>query len=437
MSDLRPFQIILLGVFLACAVGGLILFSVFRGFGSDPNPYGQRVEIWGTLDGRVFSILIQDLASADNNFSVVSYLEKNPATFRTELVNAIAEGRGPDAIVLSDSLLVAERAKLYPIPYDTLSKRTLRDAYVDGVEIFSLSDGTYGFPIAVDPLVMYWNRDSFSSAGLAAPPTTWEQLTAMTVPALTLIEKSPSYEIVKSALAFGEYANITHAKAILLMLSLQAGSDLIREEATGYAVRLNQSSAGVPRPPADSALDFYTQFANPARPTYTWNRSLPQDRNAFLAEDVALYFAPGSEYEGLVAGNPNLNFDAAQVPQGSGVAVRKSYGQFYALSLLRSSGNFAGTYRALAALSAPASARQLAEGLGLAPVHRDTIASGHPDPFRQTMYTLALIARGFLDPDPAASDAIMKTMIEDVTSGRMRAGEAANDAEGRFKQLIR
>lgn len=435
--NLRPFQIILLGVFLALALGGLMLFAIFRGFGSEPNPYGTSVEIWGTLDSAGFRSALTTLTDADENFRVVSYVRKNPETFRDELVNAIAERRGPDAIVLSDDLLISERAKILPIPYTTMSERMVRDTYVDGAEIFSLSDGTYGFPFGVDPLVMYWNRDLFGSNGLAAPPSTWEVLTAVTVPSLVRIVTSPSYTIEQAALAFGEYSNVSHARSILLTLLMQAGSALITEAEYSYDVRLNQSSAQGTRAPAEAALDFYTQFANPARPMYTWNRSLPTDRNAFLAEDLALYFAPGSEYASLQAGNPNLNFDAAQVPQGSGVTIKKSHGRFYSLAMLRSSDNVQGTYAALAQLSAAQSAQTIVEGVGIAPVHREILVRGNADPFRQTMYSMALIARGFLDPNPAASGDIIKTMVEDITSGRARANQAVGDAEGRFNQLLR
>ncbi len=436
MSDLRPFQIILLGIFLAFAIGGIILFALYRGFGSEPNPYGTNVEIWGTLSQSAFSSVIQQLSDADQNFQVVNYIQKHPENFQNELVNAVAEGRGPDAIVLSSSMLISERAKLYPIPYETLGARTIRDTYVDGAEIFSLSDGTYGFPFAVDPLVMYWNRDLFATAGLAVPPATWEALTAITVPALVHISQTPIFAVTQAALAFGEYANVTHAADIIVMLAIQAGSDLITESTRGYASSFNRSSLSAGAPPAEVALDFYTQFSNPSGPMYTWNRSLPQDRNAFLAEDLALYFAPGSEYAYLAQANPNLNFDAAPVPQGSSATVRKNYGEFYALAPLRSSDNFAGTYRALQMLGMQQYAQQLAEQLGLAPVHRAVLAAGHSNPFRQTMYTSALITRGFLSPSPAGSEQVIRTMIEDVTSGRSRASEAATDAESRFNQLL-
>lgn len=436
-STLRPFQIILIGIFAALAVGGLILFAVYRGFGGESNPYGEAVEIWGILDGQAVSAVISEIHADDDDFQVVSYMEKDPRTFRTELANAIAEGRGPNAVIIPHDLLVSERGKLYPIPYDTLPLRDIKDTYVDGTEIFALKNGMYGFPLAVDPLVLYWNRSIFSSAGLATPPATWEQLVSQTVPAIAKVNQSQAYAVDRAAIAFGEYTNVQNAPEVMLMLLMQAGSRLVVEgEAGRYEALLNQSIGEIERPPLDAALDFYTQFANPARPIYTWNRSLPRDREAFLAERLAVYFGFASEHAALRAGNANLDFDAAPIPQGGSAPIKKDYGTFYTLALLRSSDNFEGAYRAVSRLSAAEQAQTIAERAGLAPVHRAALAKGASDPLRQTMYTAALIARGFLNPDPMGSRDIIRTMIEDVTSGRADVSRAAGDALERFNQLL-
>ena len=435
MHSLRPFQIILLGVFFALALGGVILFALFRGFSGGANQYGASVEIWGTLSERAFRDTVLAVSKTDEDFRVVSYVAKDPRTFQADLVAAVAEGRGPDAIVLPSDLLLSERAKLFPIPYETLPLRDIKDRYTLGAEIFALRDGLYGFPIAVDPLVMYWDRDLLASAGLAAPPTTWEAVVDQAVPALRRV--SGTFAVDQAALAFGEYANVENATETILLLLLQAGSPLITEGEDGrYSARINDAAVQTARRPAEAALDFYTQFANPAGPLYTWNRSLPRDREAFLAEKLALYFGFGSEYPALRAGNANLNFDAAQVPQSAGATIKKGYGRFYALSLLKTSDNFEGTYRALARLGDEANTEALAKALGLAPATRTALASPAGDPVAQTLYTAALTARGFLNPAPAATDGIMQTMIEDVTSGRVKVSEAAQDAADRFSQLL-
>ena len=426
----------MIGVFGALALGGLIIFATYGGFIGEPNPYGESVEIWGTLDRRAFATTLREITEGNDDFKVVSYREIDPRTFENELINAIAEGRGPDAIVLSSNLLLKQRAKLYPIPYETLSTRVFRDTFVDGAEIFQFAEGTYGIPFAVDPLVMYWNRSIFASGGLAQPPSTWEEVAASTVSRLTA--KTPDFRITRSAIAFGEYRNVQNAKEILLMLTSQAGSPLITPRNDGFEAALNRSvgqQGG--RPPGEAALDFYTQFANPAQGTYSWNRSLPLDRQVFLAGDLALYFGFGSELQELINGNPNLNFDAAVVPQGSGAPLRSSIGTFYSFAILRSTDNFGGAYQAIVALTNASAAGTLAQNVGLAPVHRSVIARGHGNSFQQTIYNSALVTRGWLDPDEGASDNIFATMVEDVTSGRERASAAVNDAEGRLNQLFR
>lgn len=436
MGNLRPFQIILFGVFGALAVGGLIFFSLFRGGGGDLNPYGTSVEVWGTVDRQVITGALTTLSETDEDFRVVSYAQKDPRTFQGELVNAIAEGRGPDLIILPHDLLLGERAKIFPISYEALSDRDFRDAYVEGANIFQLNDGTYGLPLFVDPLVMYWNRDVFASAGLATPPSTWEEVVARTVPAIT--RYSEGRAIARSTLAFGEYRNIEHAKEVLLTLLLQSGSRMVVEDSLGaFSAPLDDLTAQTPRPPATAALDFYTQFADPGTITYTWNRSLPQDRNAFLSGDLALYFGFGSEVEDLSRGNANLNFDVTRIPQGESATLEKGYGQFYSLALLRSSDNPEGAYQALFTLGQSAVAGVIAEQLGFAPVHRASLAAQAPSAFQETINRSALIARGWLDPDPDASQNIFGVMIEDVTSGRQDVGPAVTDAVARLNQLLR
>lgn len=425
--EARPFQIILISIFFALGVGGLIVFATFRGFGGEANPYGARVEIWGTLAQEVFDKEIELIRNTDKNFGVVTYREFDPRTYQSELINAIAEGRGPDLVVISNDLLLSERGKLLPISYEAIPRRSFVDTYVEGAEVFLSAAGVYGIPFAVDPLLMYWNRDLFSSAGLANPPTTWEDLIARTLPAV--IVRTPTLEIIKSAVAFGEYANVRHAKYILALLMLQTGSSLVTEDPQqGYMVSLSGSG--------DTALRFYTDFANPARATYSWSRSLPEDFSEFLAGDLALYFGFGSEIERIREANPNLNFDAAEVPQGEGVTIRRGYGTFYALAIPKSTPNPSGAYQAALRLSSPEVAVSLADKFGFAPVLRSAIAAGTNDSFKTILFRSALVARAWLDPNPALSDNIFKEMVEDVTSGRQQISPAIGDAQARLRQLI-
>ena len=430
-ENIRPFQVGLLGGFALLGVVSLILIATFQGFSTGQGKiYGDAVVIWGTLNNTAIRNTINKIAEDDKDFSVVTYVEKDPRTFEEELVNAIAENRAPDAILMSHEDLVTYRPKLLSIPYENFPLRNFKDTYLDGAEIFALSDGLYALPFAVDPVVMYWNRDIFSTGGLALPPATWEALTD-TVQQLTL--RDATRNILQSTVAFGEYRNVDHGKEVLLTLLLQSGSRMIEESEQNYVVALDEPINQDSRPPLASTLQFYTEFSNANSQLYSWNRAKENDLNEFLGGTLALYFGYGSEALRVRQRNPNLNFDVTSVPQGAGATIKRVYGQFYGLALLRSTSNPQGTYRALLTLSSPEAAAAISEELSLSPVHRSTIALGSPNPYRQTILSQALIARGWLDPGSEASDTILETMVEDVVSNRQKASAAAGDAVQRFK----
>jgi ABC-type glycerol-3-phosphate transport system substrate-binding protein len=432
MQNIRPFQIALLAFFAIMGVVSIILLANFSGFsGTSENIYGDKVVIWGTFKAGTMESLLEDIKRTNDAFAVVSYVEKDPRTFTDELVNAIAEGRGPDAIIMPSEQLVSLRPKLLPVPYATYAERTYRDQFLDGAEIFLRPDGIYAFPIAVDPLVMYWNRDLLSAAGIAQPPATWESLVGSVVPMVT--KRDGLRNVLTSTVAFGEYANVMNAKAVLLMLAIQSGSKLVTEEDRGYRVLLDQAATTNARPPMNAALQFYTDFSNANSSLYTWNGSREEDRQAFIGGTLALYFGFASERNDLMLRNPNLNIDMAAVPQGASATVKRDYGTFYGLAILRTSPNPQGAYAAVQTLAADSTAGPFANAFLMAPASRALAAAGSQDPFTQVAITQSLIARSWLDPDPSASDGIMKQMVDDVVSGRQKVAGAVVDAVKRLE----
>ena len=185
----------------------------------------------------MFQSVINDQSDKDERFEFVSYRQVNSATFESDLLKAIAEGRSPNLIILSSDDLVRYRSILVAVSLEQFPPRAFQDIYIEGTGIFAFSNGVYAQPFAVDPMVMYWNRDLFSRAGLALPPTNWETLKTHTVPTLT--ERLDNLDIVRSAVALGEYQNIRHAKSTLLLLALQLGSPLVTENRNIYEVSLN------------------------------------------------------------------------------------------------------------------------------------------------------------------------------------------------------
>jgi len=422
---------VILAIFAVFALIALIFLSGYeRKISVEEVAYGSQVVIWGTQESKIYKDLFREIAKTDEAFGVVKYVRVEEEDFDDLLVNAIAEGRSPDMVVLPAEDLVKHRAKLRAIPYETIPQRTFRDTYVDGAEVFALKDGIYAIPFAVDPLMLYWNRDILASNGLALPPKTWEEVVSNVVPRVT--QRDNARNILQSALAFGEMRNVTHASEILALLALQSGSKMVTESDRGYLVSINQSTVEGAGSPLEAAVQFYTDFSNANSPTYSWNRAMPYDKNMFIAGDLAMYIGYGSEAENIDSKNPNLNFDITTVPQGGAATAFRTYGQFYGFAIPRASTNASGAFAAAQKISSKTFADSLTVSLNLAPVRRDLVSVAQSNSYRASILQSAIVARGWLDPDPIATKGIFTRMVEDVVSNRVTMKSAVTDAINRL-----
>lgn len=431
---LRPFELALVTIFTLIGLASLFMLSSFNPQNKNDVPTLSRaVSIWGTLNADAVNAVLMELLEIDSSYRLVSYTYHSPESFEHEFVNALADGNGPDLVLLPHEELVANRSRLLPLSYDSHPIRNFRDNYIDGAEIFALQDGIYAYPVAVDPIVMYWNRDILSNKGLLAPPNTWEQIVNSFVP--DFVERDFNRNIFISPLAFGTYENINNAFEVLSMLLIQGGTRGVIEQNGRYVVDLNNVAGGTGSPLRD-ALTFYTNFANPNNELYSWNRSFSNDRLEFVAEKLVLYFGKASEARGIARQNPNLNFDIAEVPQGATANVRRTYGSFYGLSVVRASSNINPAFTVMQVLGNANNAAKIAEASGMAPVHRTTLTSGSNDQYARVAFSSAVVARGWLSPRPSSADDLFKQAVEDIISGRRNASNATADTVIRLRDIL-
>lgn len=427
MKDLRLFQIVLLGAFALLAIIGLVTFATFSGFGNGPRV--GEVTVWGTLPKAAVEAGLAELVAEDSGYGDVSYVEKAEATWRRELADAIAEGAGPDLIILSQEELYAEASKLQIIPYATLSERAFIDSYVPIFEQFLDAEGFYGVPLVVDPLMLFYNRPQLASAGVAQAPRTWEAVAGL-APRLSVRDGAGG--LVRSAIPFGEYTNVRNARAVLSLLFLQAGTPISASATQGLrSVLADQSDRSFGVTPAESALSFYTQFADPGKTTYSWNRAFPESRQLFVAGDLAFYPGFASELGFIMAANPNLDFDIAALPSPGTSAARVSYARAYALAIPRASGNPAGASAVAFALAGQKPSAAVARALSAAPALRALLSAPGNDRYAAVYYPEALTAKGWRSPAPVDTDAAFSLMVGNVVSGRQSvpgALQAASDA---------
>jgi ABC-type glycerol-3-phosphate transport system substrate-binding protein len=423
---LRPFELGLVVVFALLFVVALIILKIYPGGDPPPEEVIGSVAIWGTLPQAVLNQVIEDEAKVNKAYENVTYRYISPEQFDDSLLNALADGNGPDLVLLSHEKLVEMRRRIQPISFDSFAIRDIRDTYIDGAEIFALNDGLYGYPIAVDPLMMYWNRNILSTEGLLKPPATWEDLVNNVFP--KLIKRDFDRTINRGVVAMGEYQNVRNAFGVISTLMIQGGSQAVVIDERGlYQVRLQVSNGGT-GDPLKSAADFYTRFSKPSNTLYSWNRSFEEDRKEFISENLSLYFGYGSEGPLMEKQNPNLNFDIAEVPQGASDTVRRTYGRFYALSLLNSTKNRTGAINVLSNFGSARIAKQIALGSSMVPALRSLVGEGSNDTYGRVTYQSASIARGWLSPNLKAADLIFSKMTEDINENRRDVSSASSDA---------
>lgn len=410
------FQGILFGVFGLAALIGLFVFATYTSEGGKEDAVGAVV-IWGTLPKEGVQSALVDIAKSETALKSVSYVQKDPATLPSDLATAIATGSAPDLVLASQEELYALAKFIMPIPSSTLSAAAFTNTFIAEGELFAASDGYYGIPFLVDPLVLFTNRAILASNGIAKPPATWEALTGL-VPGTTIL--TSSRQITRGLIALGTYDNVHNARGILSTLFLQTGAPISARSFSGNLVAdLGEKlSSGAGMPSGQAVLGFYTQFADPSKVSYTWNASLPDSQQAFLAGDLALYIGYVSEARFFTSANPNLSFGVAALPQPATAKTKIVYGLTYAFMIPSGAKNTRGAYQAAALLTNVKEQAIAVAATGLAPAVLNELATVPADPAAAVAYAEALYAKGWLSPLPADTDVVFSDMIGDVISGR-------------------
>lgn len=430
MKKLSMFQIILLVVFGALAIAGILVFALAIG-GGETNTVGA-IKIWGTLDQGAFSTVIRQASENSGQLTGVTYEQKDPTTYETDLTNALANGVGPDLFLMRQDFALKDSGKVFLIPFSALSQAQFENTFIEGARPFLAQNGVIGVPILADPLILYWNKDMLASAGFAQPPKYWDELFDM---AQKISKRDDAGSIVKSTIALGEYKNVTNAKDILATLILQAGGDITVYDNGGHLTPALMPRVGGAAQATLSALRFFTEFADPSKNDYSWNRSLPDAQKAFAAGDVALYIGYASEAPLIARLNANLNFAVAPLPQIRAAKNALNTARVYALAASRTSKNPNGAVTAAFLLVSAANGGALSVALGIPSARRDLVnqpAQGNDDLFNKQ----AILAHSWYDPDPTATAKVFRAMIENTTSGTLQGTEAVQRADQELGHIL-
>lgn len=426
---MSKFQIILLTVFGIFIVAAVAVFSLYRG----SSRGSVNMVVWGDISSYDFNLLLNTPAFNQDQTLSVSYVEKSAETIETEFTEALAQGAGPDLLIITQDKLWKEKSKLIIIPYGSISERDFKMTFIEEGELFLGQDGIYALPLSIDPLVLYYNRDLLSAAGQAQPLRYWDEIYAA---AANLSKRDAAGNLISSVMALGEARNIPRAKDIFSLLLLQAGTPITNFVGSELRSQI-ATSFNLPVLPGEAALDFYTQFSNPTKVYYSWNRSLIDAQTHFTSGDSAYYLGFASELRALRNKNPTLNFGVSLAPQSRVSGKTITFGRLRGVAISRGSQNPSAALTLAIKLVSREAALSLSEILLLPPTRRDLLSDKPTDAIFSVFYDAALQSKGWLDPDSKATETIFRDAIESVTSGRAHTVEAVGKASREIEALIK
>jgi ABC-type glycerol-3-phosphate transport system substrate-binding protein len=439
MLNKSLFQTALLIIFgFALVVAVLIFAGILPGFRAAKIGQAGNLVVWGVLPDNSVKDVMNKLKQADSAKFSLTYFDKG-ADMDQALVEALASGNGPDVIIAPHELILKHRDKVALIPFDSVPLRSYQDTFIDESSLFVATEqkGFWAMPLVVDPLLLYYNKDTYNNANIVKSPTSWEEFVKIQ-PTLTKVGNNNRLEA--SAFALGTFGNNNNAKDILSLLILQAGGSPMSNN-NGQPLVTLDDGFGFSLKPTEAALNFFLQFADPAKSTYCWNRSLPEARDAFLGEELANYFGFASEAPYLREKNPHLNFNLNLVPQMTSsqtvsVVNRQTFGRLYGVAALKTSTKLTSAWPMIFALTGESYSKDTALAMNMAPARRNLLVPDPAVPDQKIIFDSALITRGWFDLAPIETKSIFQTMNDNAATGRLTPAKAITQAGEEIGKLI-
>lgn len=425
-----------------------------------PVPKPVSLQWWGVWNESDQVAPLIAAYQASHQYVKITYKKFRFEEFEDKLIQALAEDQGPDIISINNTWTRRHQSKILPMPdkpisiivgraqkkgtgtevvysqtnTPVLNLKTLKDKFVPAVYDDAVVDGKiYALPLSLDSLVLIYNRSMLAQAKITKAPSNWQEvLNASSL--VTLQDKEG--KLTRSSAALGTANNIPRFFDVLSLLMMQSGAQMTDQ--SGKAATFHQvQNLTTENPPAAGALEYYTNFANPNKESYTWNASQPNAVEAFASGQLAMMFGYAYHLPQLKAKAPGLDIGIAPMPQLDPIN-EINFANYWVEAPLKKTKypNEAWDFILFAAGNEKA-ASTYADKTGRPPALRSLIDKYKEDPERGVFALSALTAQNWYHgKNPAAAEDIFKEMINQVLDGTSPIQGALNSAAQRINQTF-
>lgn len=321
------------------------------------------LEYWRVYDG---PDAFDDILAAYKQlhpFVTINYKKLRYEEYEQELTNALAEDRGPDIFSIHNTWVQKYQKKIspmpdkitmaYPVVKGTIKKEVIpelrttnsiplkdiknnfADVVYKDVVINTVTDEktkqtkeqVYGLPLSVDTLALFYNKDLLNNAGIPQPPSYWNKEFQQDVKKLTKQDTKGAIE--QAGVALGGSANITRYSDILSVLMMQNGTVMMDDNNRVMFDKVPSEESAQNHNPGLEAIAFYTDFANPSKEVYSWNKNLDNSLDLFIKGKLGFLFGYAYFLPQIQAEAPKLNFAVSKLPQIEGNAANVNFANYW------------------------------------------------------------------------------------------------------------
>lgn len=421
---------------IAAGAVAIIVVLIIFGLRSEPPKKPASLEIWGVYDEfGAFRDIIDDYQDRNKHISI-TYKKKPFLEYEKELINAFAENKGPDIWFIHNTWLPKHKDKIRTLSSELLPFNIFREQFVDVVEK-DLTDENkiYALPHSVDTLALFYNKDLLNSAGISSPPETWEEL----IDALDkLVERDQWGRIERAGAALGTAKNIHRSTDILALLMLQNGTEMVSQDkklATFNRPIYLEKEAYFP---GREALRFYTDFSNPSKRTYTWDRQIHYSIDAFVEGKVAMIFDYAYNIPLIKERAPYLNFGIALMPQIETREFDVNYANYWAFTVSKDTDAHTSNeaWKFILYLTDKENVKKYLEKAKRPTARRDLVDWQKDDLDLGVFAKQSLTARSWYQIDSDAIETVLAEAIESVVLGASTVNNAIAKANDQVTLLM-
>ena len=422
--------ILVIGLAVALAIA-LVFLGILPGLqnkSTDPHQVKTTLAMWGIYDDQsAWNSALQNFKTIYPNVTISYRQFTDPKDYYSTLLNALASGTGPDIFMIRNTDAAKYMNKLAPAPATSFSLLQMKQLFpLTVAQDFYVQGNTWGLPVSIDTLALFYNRNLFDQAGLPLPGTwqSWEDFVGA-VPKLT--QKDAQGTITQAGAAIGGDNNtIPTASDLLGLLMLQNGSHIGTPGAPSFTGDLGLQ-----------ALNFYTKFSDPSSSDYTWNDSMQNARDLFGQGKVAILFDYASSIPQIKARNAYLNFEIAPIPQPKNTATPVALSDYWGMVVSRQSQHQTIAWDFIVQTATNGTVENAyVQATQKPPALNSLLYQYQNDPILSVFAKQALIARSWTEPDKDASRAVFSDMIHAVVSGGQQPSNALTQAQSAINQII-